>query len=211
MNLYQKLLEVKKAVPYLKKGTKAYNFDYASPETVLGVLNPLLNDQGIILKTEVIESDSERVTVKTKNNEKEETLYKLKLKMTWVNTDDPIADRDENYWFASGINGDEQGVGSALTYAERYFMLKYFNIPTGKDDPDSFVERQKLRSESTETHPQGKKIQNPTNVSRNFKAELKEVMTRKDLGDYYENLMPKEREEALPYLAARKKELSNAD
>ena len=66
----------------------------------------------------------------------------------------------------------------------------------------------KYAPKSTETHPQGKKIQNPTNVSRDFKKELKDIMTRSDLGAYYENLMPKEREEALPYLAARKKELS---
>ena len=46
------------------------------------------------------------------------------------------------------------------------------------------------------------------NQTRNFKLELKGVKNRKELGDYYEMLMPKEKEEALPYLAERKAELS---
>ena len=50
-------------------------------------------------------------------------------------------EKDENIFFSSGLNGDEKGVGSALTYAERYFFLKYFNVPTDDDDPDSFQEK----------------------------------------------------------------------
>lgn len=34
-----------------------------------------------------------------------------------------------------------EGIGKALTYAEKYFLLKQFNIPTDNDDPDSFQQR----------------------------------------------------------------------
>jgi len=44
-------------------------------------------------------------------------------------------------WSASGCNGDDKGLGSALTYAERYFILKQFNIPTDDDDPDAFQDK----------------------------------------------------------------------
>lgn len=151
MNIYQKLLEVKKSVPYLKKDAQAYNFKYADPESVLGALNPLLNNMGIILKTEVTKTTITRVEVKSKSGTKMENLYNIDMLMTWVNVDDPT-DKDVNQWSGSGINGEEQGFGSALTYGERYFMLKYFNIPTGKDDPDSFVDRQMARQEA-ETKP----------------------------------------------------------
>ena len=36
-----------------------------------------------------------------------------------------------------GMNGFEKGLGSALTYAERYFLLKYFHIATDEDDIDN--------------------------------------------------------------------------
>ena len=133
------------------------------------LINPLLNEEGIILKTEVLEMTSERVLVKSKEDkarsknykaqvkdnegnvvdtgQKEEkafidvyeTLYSLKMRFTWVDVD--TEEKDENLFFASGLNGDEKGVGSALTYAERYFFLKYFNVPTDSDDPDSFQEK----------------------------------------------------------------------
>lgn len=35
------------------------------------------------------------------------------------------------------MNGFEKGLGSALTYAERYFLLKYFHIATDEDDIDN--------------------------------------------------------------------------
>jgi hypothetical protein len=39
-------------------------------------------------------------------------------------------------WYGQGIDSGERGVGKAMTYAEKYFLLKFFNIPTDEDDPD---------------------------------------------------------------------------
>lgn len=146
--LYQKLLKVKEQVTYLKKDTKGFNFEYASPELVLGTLNPLLNEVGLFLKTEVLSETHERVFSKYKtqdiyvNGQKTqreievfETLFHLNLKFTWVDTETGF--EDSALFTASGINNDEQGQGSAQTYGERYFLLKTFNIATGKDDPDA--------------------------------------------------------------------------
>jgi hypothetical protein len=45
-------------------------------------------------------------------------------------------------WYGQGVDiAGEKGVGKAMTYAEKYFMLKFFNIPTDKDDPDSFQDK----------------------------------------------------------------------
>ena len=40
-----------------------------------------------------------------------------------------------------------QGFGSALTYASRYFLLKYFNVATSDDDPDEYRRRQREAEE----------------------------------------------------------------
>jgi hypothetical protein len=153
--LFKKLLEVKKKVPYLQKDKKSFQYSYATPSKVLGTLNPLLNDAGLLLKSEVISATHQRVFVKHKKDKTSgefidvyETLYDLELRFTWVDVD--TGDKDENMFFASGLNGDEKGVGSALTYGERYFLLKYFNIPTDDDDPDSFQEKQMSEDEKKE-------------------------------------------------------------
>jgi hypothetical protein len=141
-NLYKKLLEIKKLVPHLEKEKAGYNYKYTSPESVLNTFNPLMNEAGIFLKTEVLEATPERVTVITKTGEKIETLYTLKMKFTFIDVDSD--DILECLWCSSGCNGDEKGLGSALTYAERYFLLKTFNVSTGEDDPDA---RQEERGE----------------------------------------------------------------
>src|SRR5690606_6435660 len=38
---------------------------------------------------------------------------------------------------ANGQNDWEKGLGSALTYGERYFLLKFFHIATDEDDIDN--------------------------------------------------------------------------
>jgi len=133
--LYQKLLEVKKAIPFLKKEAQGYKYSYVDPETVLSTINPLLNEQGILLLSSVKDKRIEKVTVTDKSGPHEEILYLLDMVFTWVDTFD--GQKIEIPWVTSGMNGHEKGLGSALTYAERYFLLKFFNIATGKEDPDA--------------------------------------------------------------------------
>lgn len=137
-NVAQRLLEVKKEITYIKKDAQGFNYTYASGESVLEKVNAELNKNGVILVTKVIDSTiKETIESVTTNGKKTwNRLFELKLLMVWVNVDD-LNDFIEVPFFAYGYNQDEKGFGSALTYAERYFMLKQFNIPTGSDDPDA--------------------------------------------------------------------------
>jgi len=57
------------------------------------------------------------------------------MRFTWVDCE--TGDKDENLFGANGQNDWDKGVGSALTYGERYFLLKYFHIATDEDDIDN--------------------------------------------------------------------------
>jgi hypothetical protein len=140
MNLWQKLLEVKKGVPYIKKDKKNefFNYTYPSGTQVLTKINALLNEYGIITKMEVIDCRIDDKVEKTKNGDKHSVLYNLKMKCTFINADNQ-EEREVYEWHGSGANGIEKGYGSALTYAERYFYLKAFQIPTDDLDPDAMT------------------------------------------------------------------------
>lgn len=71
----------------------------------------------------------------SKSGDKTEILSKLDMKFTWVDCE--TGEKDENYFGANGQNDFEKGFGSALTYGERYFLLKYFHIATDEDDIDN--------------------------------------------------------------------------
>lgn len=135
MKLYKKLGEIQKAIKGLSKDKKSHNFEYVTGNKLLSFLKPLMDTHGLILKQEILSIENVRQDYKTKYDEKSEILSKVMMKFTWVDTETGC--KDENLFGANGQNGWDKGVGSALTYGERYFLLKYFHIATDEDDIDN--------------------------------------------------------------------------
>jgi hypothetical protein len=134
-NIYQKLLSIQQKVMGLGKDAKSFGYGYVTGSKALEHIKPLMNELGLILKQEVIGFTNERQDYTTKNGSKSEILTKVDMKFTWIDTE--TGEKDENLWGANGQNDWEKGFGSALTYGERYFLLKYFHIATDEDDIDN--------------------------------------------------------------------------
>lgn len=135
MSIYKKLLNIQKEIKVLSKDKKSHQYGYVSGNKLLSFIKPLMDEQGLILKQEVLSIDNERQDYKTKYGEKSEVLSKVMMRFTWIDCE--TGDKDENLFGANGQNDWEKGLGSALTYAERYFILKYFHIATDEDDIDN--------------------------------------------------------------------------
>ncbi len=130
LNLYQKLVEVRKAVPYLQKDTTGDKYKYVSGSSVLSVIRKEMDRLGILLIPSILKYGVEYI-------EKKPTIN-CDMLMTWVNAENP-EDRFSVPFVCFGTQDDiSKAFGSALTYSERYFMLKFFNIPIDADDPDKF-------------------------------------------------------------------------
>ena len=135
MSIYKKLLNIQKEIKGLSKDKKSHQYDYVSGNKLLSFIKPLMDEQGLILKQEVLSIDNTRQDYKTKYGDKSEILSKVMMRFTWIDCE--TGDKDENLFGANGQNDWEKGLGSALTYAERYFLLKYFHIATDEDDIDN--------------------------------------------------------------------------
>jgi hypothetical protein len=140
LNLFQKLLEIQKIIMGLGKDKATTTYRYVTGDKVLDKIKPLMNQHGILLKQEILSIVNERqdyiVGANTdKQRTKSEILSKVEMRFTWVDADS--GEKDENLFGANGQNDWDKGVGSALTYAERYFLLKYFHIATDEDDIDN--------------------------------------------------------------------------
>lgn len=148
MSIYKKLLGIQKSVKGLSKDKKSHNYDYVTGNKLLSFIKPLMDDQGIILKQEVLSIDNERQDYKVWDKwadngqggrgawkPKSEILSKVMMRFTWIDCE--TGEKDENLFGANGQNDWEKGLGSALTYAERYFLLKFFHIATDEDDIDN--------------------------------------------------------------------------
>jgi len=136
MSIYTKLLEIQKQVIGLGKDKAGNNYQYVTGTKVLEHIKPIMNKLGIILKQEVLSIENTRQDYATKSNpNKSEILSKVMMKFTWVDCE--TGEKDENMFGANGQNDWDKGVGSAITYGERYFLLKYFHIATDEDDIDN--------------------------------------------------------------------------
>ena len=86
-------------------------------------------------------------------------------------------------FYGQGVDiSGEKGVGKALTYAEKYFLLKFFNIPTDEADPDD-ANNQFKNAIITQD---GEKLKNP-NPSNDLEIVdgLKNFNTISALTEYY--------------------------
>lgn len=135
LNIYQKLLTIQQKVSGLGKDKKGNNFEYVTGNKVLEHIKPLMNELGLILKPEILSIDNVRQDYQTRNGSKSEINSKVMMRFTWIDT--ATGERDENLFGANGQNDWDKGVGSALTYGERYFLLKFFHIATDEDDIDN--------------------------------------------------------------------------
>lgn len=143
-----KLFQIQTEIKGLEKNTEAYNYKYVSGDKILREIRPRMDALHLILLPEVLDitnipvqydtakdvKDYATKTTKTVVVHNYEVLTTLKMKFTWVDTED--GDTLECLWAANGCNKFDKGFGSALTYGERYYLLKLFHIATDADDVD---------------------------------------------------------------------------
>lgn len=136
MKLYSKLLEIQKRINGLGKDKSGNNYRYVTGDKVLGEIKPIMNELKLLLKQEVISIENTRQDYGLNSGKtKSEIHSKVMMRFTWVDCE--TGERDENLFGANGQNDWDKGLGSALTYAERYFLLKFFHIATDEDDIDN--------------------------------------------------------------------------
>jgi hypothetical protein len=137
MNLLQKLVEVRKSVPYFKKDTQGHGYNYVSGSSILGVIREKMDNMGLLLIPNLSSVKNEEIVYKTKNGDKQYWQASGELTYTWIDAES--GEKLEINWSFIGQQDDSsKALGSGLTYSERYFLLKFFSIPTDKDDPDAF-------------------------------------------------------------------------
>ncbi len=135
MSIYEKLLKMQESVDhFVKDGTNASDkYDYVSSDQVLAVVRPLLVEHKLLLIPTIPGHALHEGTTKSGT-----TRFMTELDILFIWIDCESGERLEVPYYSQGVDlAGEKGVGKALTYAEKYFFMKLFHVPTGKDDPDS--------------------------------------------------------------------------
>ena len=203
-NLYQKLALIQSEVKGLGKDKDGHGYKYVTGSKVLDFIKPLMIQHGILLKQEIVSIENVRqdYTLKSGSN-KSEILSKVMMKFTWIDCE--TGDKDENSFGANGQNDWDKGVGSALTYAERYFLLKYFHINTDEDDIDNPERKAEELAEQ-------KRIEKEQSDEKNRRLEIQlnldSAGTIEELGTKYTSLTKEDQILFSKYVTALKDKLT---
>ena len=151
LNLEQKLVEIRKAIPSLPKEKRSDGVKYSFNriDDIYRFLTPAMNEQHVNLKitgetaTRHAENGDEifysAYTQHTSNGyDRQVWVYESDIEVTWVDADNP-EDRQAVTLHAIGTNdgGPDKAKGSALTYCLKYYLFEMLGIDQGADDPDN--------------------------------------------------------------------------
>ena len=154
LNIYQKLANIRKQVEVIQRNKKGYGYTYVSEDEILAKISGFMDKYALSLIPSVVHNSSivsPYSTKKTKSTNKgeiyeenvNEVLVSADMVFTWVNNENP-EERVDVPWILVGHQSDgSQSFGSGLSYAMRYFLLKFFNIATPDDDPDKWRSKQR--------------------------------------------------------------------
>lgn len=133
LNLYQKLHLLQSQTGQISKTelNKFQNYKYFTEQQTLNILKPLLTEQKLTL------TFSDNPTVFTKEKPEKEWVISYLKQAILTNSEDPQEQLTFHFW-AIGANSDPaKAKGCAETYAIKYFLTKFFLIPTTDElDPD---------------------------------------------------------------------------
>lgn len=148
-SLDEKLQVIKSEVDIMKKNKDGYGYSYVDEESILLKINSHMINLGIKLTPQLVPGTLHTEVVKyvdKKKNDVTDILVTSEMEFIWkdITTGETI----KVPWGLVGQQSDgSQAFGSGLTYSNRYFLLKYFNISTSQDDPDELRKRIKQEEE----------------------------------------------------------------
>ena len=179
-NIYQRMslitAELRTVAKNLTVSTGGKNsYKAVSERDVLDAVKPLEEKHGVysypvsrtVLESNLLESENEyngKITKKTTFMTRIETVYRF------VNVDKPDEFID-TITFAEGIDAQDKGSGKAMTYGDKYALMKAYKISTG-DDPD--------QDASKEENYTKKKGQTPSPTPKTQKTPRERLISKLD-------------------------------
>lgn len=125
---------------------------------ILDAVKPLEEKHGVysypvsrdVLESNLLESESTFTDAKGNTTVTKKTTFMTRIATVYrfVNVDDP-KDYIETVTFAEGIDAQDKGSGKAMTYADKYALMKAYKISTG-DDPDQDASEEKNYTKKTD-------------------------------------------------------------
>lgn len=159
MNVYQKIIEVKKVVKCFLKDAETSgkgSYSYTSGSQILSAIKEKMEEIGLLfLPVETVHRGWTTFNYKNSyGDDKTDFIVEGELFYEWINADEPTDRQRVSFEYYGQQNDISKAFGSALTYSERYLLLKSLGAPTDEDDPDKHTDDKKQRQTTTPPYSQ---------------------------------------------------------
>lgn len=145
LNIFQRMLaatsEINRVAKNLKVDiSKSQSYKAVAESDVLEAVKPIEEKYGIYsypVSREIIKDEAYTTTSEYDGRKSEKTSFFMRVKTVYrfVNTDKPEEYIDITT-YGDGVDTQDKAPGKAMTYADKYALLKAYKIQTG-DDPDA--------------------------------------------------------------------------
>lgn len=194
MNIYEKMAAITAELQTVAKNlsVKAGGGSYkaVSERDIIDAVKPLEEKYKVysypcdreILESSILESES---TYDGRTTTKTSFFTRMKTTYMFINIENP-EERLTTVTFSEGIDPGDKGSGKAMTYADKYALMKAYKISTG-DDPDQNGSVETLYGQAKAQTNRRKPATKCAKCSRNIVAvELKggSTMSADDVASY---------------------------
>ena len=141
MNIYQRMAAITAELQTVAKNLdidtgRGKGYKAVSERDIIDEVKPLEAKHGVYSYPANRETVAAEILESEYNGNKRSTFYtRLRTVYRFVNLDEPT-DYLETVTFSVGIDAQDKGDGKAMTYGDKYALMKAYKISTG-DDPDA--------------------------------------------------------------------------
>ena len=196
MNIFQRMAaitsELQTVAKNLEVSTGKSSYKAVSERDILDAVKPIENKYGVysypvdrdVLESNLLESEKEYTDAKGNKTVTKTTTFMSRIKTTYrfVNVDKPD-ECIETITFAEGIDAQDKGSGKAMTYADKYALMKAYKISTG-EDPDQTGSEEKSYSKKYNSTPEEHKCADCGKIISPTPTNRGEIWTAEDIAGY---------------------------
>ena len=184
-NIYQKMLAIQSELKNVAKNlevnvTKTSKYKAVGEADILDAVKPLEEKHGVYsypASRRIVDSGTLE-SVDYNGNTKKQLFERIEVVYRFVNIDKP-EEYIETISYGDGIDSGDKSVGKAMTYADKYALMKGYKITTGEDpdqDPSDDLKNASTKKNAVVNH----------NLSADLIAEAEDLgIDLKNVAIYY--------------------------
>lgn len=163
MNIYEKMAAITSELQTVAKNltvqqTKTSSYKAVSERDILDAVKPLEAKHGVYsypVSRSILESN----LLETENDYGKKTTFMTRIETVYrfVNIEKPD-EYIETTVFSEGIDTQDKGSGKAMTYADKYALMKAYKISTGEDPDQTASEENNYKPKPKEPSPRDRLI-----------------------------------------------------